>query len=251
MPTVRQGDVDPETWAKIMAAAGGDPPAPARRVAADRGPLVAAAFDPPGAWTIPLRLDPVTNGGALKRGLIGRAGRDRRAVAAALSGRLREVAEFADAARAGRPVACRITRLGGGLMDTDNLEAAAKWVRDAVALFLGVGDGPAGPVRWEYAQEACGAWGVRVELEAAAPAPRPKKEKGTQHVATANRLYSPDELEFLRAVERFRRDRRRPFPTFVEVLGVALGLGYRKAGPGNEKPPGDSHGAPGVEGGGG
>lgn len=167
MPTVRQCDVDPETWAKILAAAGGPPPpgpAPARRVAADRGETVAAGFAPPGVWTIPLRLDPVTNGGAIKRGMIGRSGRDRRAVAAALAGRLRELAVFADAAQAGRPVACRITRLGGGLMDDDNLGVVAKWVRDTVALFLGTGDGPRGPVRWEYAQAPGGPWGVRIEL---------------------------------------------------------------------------------------
>lgn len=168
MPTLRQSDVDPETWAKILAAAGPAPAPPARgrnKGPADPAPLAAAAFEPPGTWTVPLRLEPVTNNGAVKRGAIGRAARDRRAVAAALAGNLRELAPFADAARAGRAVVCRITRLGGGPMDDDNLPVTAKWVRDTVALFLGVGDGPGGPVRWVCDQAPGGPWGVRVELE--------------------------------------------------------------------------------------
>ena len=47
-----------------------------------------------------------------------------------------------------------------------------------------------------------------------------------------DREYTPDELEFGKAVERFKRDRRRPFPTWSEVLQVLLALGYRKIPPG-------------------
>lgn len=160
MPTIRQRDVPPDVWAKLTASAGITP------VAQPKGTvtLVAASFVPPGTWVIPLHLPPVTNGGAVKRGAIGRAAKDRRAVAAALVPTLREVAVYADAVRDGKALRCRITRLGGGLMDDDNLPPAAKWVRDTIALFTGVGDGPRGPVRWEYRQEPGGPCGVRVEL---------------------------------------------------------------------------------------
>jgi hypothetical protein len=39
---------------------------------------------------------------------------------------------------------------------------------------------------------------------------------------------TPDEVEFAMAMERYMRARRRPFPTWHEVLAVALALGYRK-----------------------
>lgn len=41
-------------------------------------------------------------------------------------------------------------------------------------------------------------------------------------------FYSDEEAEFLRAMERYRRERKRPFPTFIEVLAVARSLGYRR-----------------------
>lgn len=37
-----------------------------------------------------------------------------------------------------------------------------------------------------------------------------------------------DSVEFGKAMERYKRERRRPFPTFSEVLGVLKSLGYRK-----------------------
>lgn len=40
--------------------------------------------------------------------------------------------------------------------------------------------------------------------------------------------YDPDELEFLKAMELFKRVH--PFPTWSEVLKVLKGLGYRKCG---------------------
>ena len=41
--------------------------------------------------------------------------------------------------------------------------------------------------------------------------------------------YSSDELEFLVAMDRYKRARRRPFPTWVEVLDVLKELGWTKA----------------------
>ncbi len=42
---------------------------------------------------------------------------------------------------------------------------------------------------------------------------------------------TPAEVEFALAMERYMRLRGRPFPTWHEVLHVALALGYRKAEP--------------------
>lgn len=51
-----------------------------------------------------------------------------------------------------------------------------------------------------------------------------------------NREYTDEERVFLLAVERYRRERRRPFPTCREVLAIALALGYRKVAPAEELP---------------
>ena len=53
--------------------------------------------------------------------------------------------------------------------------------------------------------------------------------------------YSPAELEFMLAMERYRREHHRRFPTCCEVLAVVKSLGYRKA---------DCRAAPSVGGGG-
>lgn len=38
----------------------------------------------------------------------------------------------------------------------------------------------------------------------------------------------PDELEFIAALDRFKKKHGRPFPTWSEVLTVLRELGYRK-----------------------
>jgi hypothetical protein len=45
---------------------------------------------------------------------------------------------------------------------------------------------------------------------------------------TCERDYSEEEIEFMRAMDRYKRDNRRPFPTWSEVLEVLFALGYRK-----------------------
>lgn len=40
---------------------------------------------------------------------------------------------------------------------------------------------------------------------------------------------TPDELEFLKAMDAYKRKNSRPFPTWREVLDVLRSLGYRKA----------------------
>jgi hypothetical protein len=45
---------------------------------------------------------------------------------------------------------------------------------------------------------------------------------------TCERDYTPEEIEFMRAMDRYKRDNRRPFPTWGEILAVLKALGYRK-----------------------
>lgn len=49
--------------------------------------------------------------------------------------------------------------------------------------------------------------------------------------ATCDRIYDDEEREFLMAVEKYKKERRRPFPTFSEILQIAHALGYRKVSP--------------------
>jgi len=45
---------------------------------------------------------------------------------------------------------------------------------------------------------------------------------------TCERDYNDDETAFMKAMERYKRENRRPFPTWSEVLEVLISLGYRK-----------------------
>jgi hypothetical protein len=45
---------------------------------------------------------------------------------------------------------------------------------------------------------------------------------------TCERDYSDEEITFMRAMDQYKRDNRRPFPTWSEVLEVLHALGYRK-----------------------
>jgi hypothetical protein len=45
---------------------------------------------------------------------------------------------------------------------------------------------------------------------------------------TCERDYNTDEIEFMRAMDLYKRANRRPFPTWSEVLEVLRALGYRK-----------------------
>lgn len=121
------------------------------------------------AWTVPVHMEATANGGAMKRWLIGVAGKHRKLVGRALATRpsLLKLAAFRKAIDEHGLLRCTLTRLGGLGMDDDNLQGTAKWCRDTVALFLGQDDGPAGPILWTYAQEPGGAYGVRITLETA------------------------------------------------------------------------------------
>jgi hypothetical protein len=45
---------------------------------------------------------------------------------------------------------------------------------------------------------------------------------------TCERDYTDEEIAFMKAMDQYKRDNRRPFPTWSEVLEVLLALGYRK-----------------------
>ena len=46
---------------------------------------------------------------------------------------------------------------------------------------------------------------------------------------TCDRDYGSDELEFMRALEQYKRSSGRPFPTCSEVLEVLKSLGYTRS----------------------
>lgn len=46
--------------------------------------------------------------------------------------------------------------------------------------------------------------------------------------------YTADELEFMMAMQKYKRDHRRPHPTWCEVLAVAKSLGYALPNPNPE-----------------
>jgi hypothetical protein len=45
------------------------------------------------------------------------------------------------------------------------------------------------------------------------------------------RDYTPEQTEFMLAMDKYKRENRRPFPNWSEVLAVAISLGYRKMEP--------------------
>lgn len=63
------------------------------------------------------------------------------------------------------PVVVRMVRLSPGTLDSDNLQGAAKAIRDGVADWLGIPDNDP-RIDWQYGQERCkrGWFGVRVEI---------------------------------------------------------------------------------------
>lgn len=56
----------------------------------------------------------------------------------------------------------------------------------------------------------------------------PKKKRRRGNAITTIPDYDDDELEFLKAVEKYKRDKHKLFPTYTEILGVLKGLGWKK-----------------------
>ena len=63
-----------------------------------------------------------------------------------------------------------------------------------------------------------------------------RREKGERRrqvdPTTCERDYNDEEIEFMKAMDLYKRANRRPFPTWSEVLEVLIALGYRRV----EKP---------------
>jgi hypothetical protein len=58
---------------------------------------------------------------------------------------------------------------------------------------------------------------------------RPQGERRRQvDPTTCERDYNDEEIAFMKAMDQYKRDNRRPFPTWSEVLEVLRSLGYRK-----------------------
>jgi hypothetical protein len=53
---------------------------------------------------------------------------------------------------------------------------------------------------------------------------------------TCERDYNDDEILFMKAMDQYKRQNRRPFPTWSEVLEVLYSLGYRKVAEPTELP---------------
>ena len=64
------------------------------------------------------------------------------------------------------------------------------------------------------------------------PGERRKQSQGERRrqvdPTTCERDYTDDEIVFMKAMDQYKRDNRRPFPTWSEVLEVLRALGYRK-----------------------
>ena len=77
-----------------------------------------------------------------------------------------------------------------------------------------------------------------VRTDAASPPPRPVKERRQRKErrrridpTTFEKQYTEDELEFMNAMQRYKVQTGKSFPTHGEVLMVARELGYRKEAP--------------------
>lgn len=68
----------------------------------------------------------------------------------------------------------------------------------------------------------------RTKYGGATPRPDPVKPGRIATCTSHDPDYSEDEVEFFKAVEKYKRENRRPFPTWREVLQVIRALGYRK-----------------------
>ena len=76
------------------------------------------------------------------------------------------------------------------------------------------------------------------EAESAPAQPKRSKTKSAQAEPVAERAAGPvnpdsmsaEVIEFITAVDEYKRKRGRPFPSWSEILEVVKQLGYRKAG---------------------
>ena len=80
----------------------------------------------------------------------------------------------------------------------------------------------------------------------AGPPPRPpgpvdrrrRERRRRVDPTTFEKQYSPDELEFMNAMQRFKVRTGKAFPSHGDVLRIARVLGYRRVAPPDPEPPG-------------
>ena len=66
---------------------------------------------------------------------------------------------------------------------------------------------------------------------------RPQGERRRQvDPTTCERDYTEEEIAFMKAMDQYKRDNRRPFPTWSEVLEVLRALGYRRVADPSQMP---------------
>ncbi len=76
---------------------------------------------------------------------------------------------------------------------------------------------------------------TETELVVPAPVERRKVQRRRQiDPTTCERDYTDDEIEFMHALDAYKRSSGRMFPTCSEILEVVRGLGYERVGAGGE-----------------
>jgi hypothetical protein len=70
----------------------------------------------------------------------------------------------------------------------------------------------------------------RIEAERRTVQDRRQKVERRRQIdpTTCERDYTTAEIEFMTAMDKYRRESGRPFPTWSEVLEVVISLGYQK-----------------------
>ena len=67
------------------------------------------------------------------------------------------------------------------------------------------------------------------ERKPASPADEEEPESGERRVSARPDEMPPEVLEFIQAIDEYKRVHRRPFPTWSEVLEIVKTLGYERA----------------------
>ena len=67
---------------------------------------------------------------------------------------------------------------------------------------------------------------------------RRKERRRRVDPTTFEKQYTPDELEFMNAMQHFKVQTGQTFPTHGDVLRIARVLGYRRVAPPDPEPPG-------------
>ena len=71
---------------------------------------------------------------------------------------------------------------------------------------------------------------IKSKKEAKADEPKPMKDSDIQESVAEEEREELDVLEFLQAVDEFKRKTNTAFPTWSEILEIVKSLGYRKKG---------------------